>query len=299
MKCKIVFITQIVLYIIIQKTLNNQYPNTACLPNSKFERIMIFSFFQTFKLLMLISYEGVQGEDYINGGKYSQPSEFPFIVRLKIVDRNKLEWSCTGSLLGDERTIATAWHCASKCIKGRCYAIFNDHKTYRKDVGEYQIRFQVSRKSKPPRPSDLALINLPKRAFHLDGTPQETVEIATSVPKKGGKVIAVGYGMDGIDSHSDGLKSVELEVALSKDVFIYTKVGPNNEDPCGGDSGGPILVKVQDDWKLVATVLGGGYDCRTGETLWHQQWNLIPGVVKQGWIKNINKKRQREKQELE
>ena len=291
MKCKIVFITQTVLFIIIQKILNNQYPNTTCLPNSKFEREMIFSFFLTFKLLMLISYEGVQGEDYINGGKYSQPSEFPFIVRLKIVDRNELEWSCTGSLLGDERTIATAWHCASKCIKGRCYAIFNDHKTYRKDVGEYQIRFQVSRKSKPPRPSDLALIKLPKRAFHLDGTPQETVEIATSVPKNGGKITAVGYGMDGIDSHSNGLKSVELTISSSKGVSIYTKVGPNNEDPCGGDSGGPMLWKRNGEWKLVATVFGKGYNCQYDTTNGDQKWNLITGFVNQRWIKYVNNKR--------
>merc|ERR1712179_826408 len=46
-----------------------------------------------------------------------------------------------------------------------------------------------------------------------------------------------------------------------------TAVGENNEGPCAGDSGGPMLVWDGEDWSVVATLKGGGFDCRTGNLI--------------------------------
>jgi hypothetical protein len=39
------------------------------------------------------------------------------------------------------------------------------------------------------------------------------------------------------------------------------------QDPCTGDSGGPLMYRdeASKKWIIIGTVNGGGFDCRTGE----------------------------------
>ena len=44
--------------------------------------------------------------------------------------------------------------------------------------------------------------------------------------------------------------------------LLETNVGAYDADPCEGDSGGPLLMRGEDrSWRLVATLLGGGFNC--------------------------------------
>ena len=44
--------------------------------------------------------------------------------------------------------------------------------------------------------------------------------------------------------------------------LLQTNVGEHGADPCKGESGGPLLLKGEDNaWQLAAVLLGGGFKC--------------------------------------
>ena len=190
----------------------------------------------------------------------------------------------------------TAWHCILYCNTDpdqmNCSAVFNDYERHKDDKNEYSVKIaHIERFGK-----DLGVAQLDEIASYFDEETnekilQETVEISKLIPEPGTIVTAAGYGMKGHGKYSYFLRSVKLEV-LDKnpdvDGLLETRVGENNEDPCAGDSGGPMLIGEEGNWKLVATVSGGGYDCRFDNTTGNQLWNLVPGVVVDEIIKCLN-----------
>ena len=117
-----------------------------------------------------------------------------------------------------------------------------------------------------------------------------------SVPEQGDILTAAGYGMSGYPKiSSQYLKSIELEVVgmdPQNPEKLETTVGENNEGPCAGDSGGPLLVNQDGQWKLVATLIGHGFDCRTNRTNGHDMWSVMRGVMADVDIEWYNGQRQ-------
>ena len=69
--------------------------------------------------------------------------------------------------------------------------------------------------------------------------------------------------------------------------LIETNVGENGADPCAGDSGGPLLLKDENnEWVLIGTLLGGGYSCGDRDSQDStSDWNKIS--VHAQWINSI------------
>ena len=69
--------------------------------------------------------------------------------------------------------------------------------------------------------------------------------------------------------------------------LIETNVGENCADPCAGDSGGPLLLKDENnEWVLLGTLLGGGYSCGDRDAQDStSEWNKIS--VHAQWINSI------------
>merc|ERR1712179_443897 len=206
--------------------------------------------------------------DEIYGGTKVATDEYPFIARLRISGSG-----CTGSLVDDD-LILTAKHCFVDTTSGEVFpdggATFNDADKAIQEPGEvtYNMKYIAN-----DYDNDIALAKLEKRATGI-----KPVQVSKKQVNVGDSVKAVGFGWhDWIGSHNtdvisvmtnDGhLRHIDLNVSSVEENWIYTAVGENNEGPCAGDSGGPMLVWDGEDWSVVATLKGGGFDCRTGNLI--------------------------------
>jgi len=192
-------------------------------------------------------------DDYILGGNKVTWAKYPFIARLDIPGNG----DCTGSLVKDD-LILTAKHCFITEF-GRQYpngkAIFNDYSRERREPNEFSVDMRLIHYYPY---NDLALAKLHHK---VRITP---VRISYKQVRVGDWVKVVGYGMNGPARWTDGhLRDIDLQVSRVSGNIIETKVGPNNEGPCRGDSGGPLLVHGHQGWEVVATLIGGGFDCQT------------------------------------
>ena len=106
--------------------------------------------------------------------------------------------------------------------------------------------------------SDLALAKLTQGVTGIS-----PVRISEKNVTQGTSVRTVGYGMQGYNKDEGHLRDIDLKVSYVRGNWIGTKVGKNFEGPCGGDGGAPLLVRESGDWAVVASLQGGGYDCRT------------------------------------
>jgi len=114
----------------------------------------------------------------------------------------------------------------------------------------------------------------------------------------GEKATAAGWGRTGVNNRfqSPVLKKVELRVNPKRYEHKYMfgtkleKIGGVYQDPCSGDSGGPLMFynKTTSKYVLIGTVSGEGYDCRTDTTSYFERttdgiWNKVSAHME--WIK--------------
>ena len=180
-------------------------------------------------------------------------TEYPFIARLFIpIPGTNTGNLCTGSLLKNN-LILTSKQCFVK--NGVLYphgtATFNDYSREIRDKDEFTVNMKLV---KYYHGSDLALAKLTQGVNGIS-----PVRITEKNVTHGTSVRTVGYGMQGYEGH---LRDMDLKVSYVRGNWIGTKMGKNFEGPCGGD-GAPLLVRESGDWAVVASLQGGGYDCRT------------------------------------
>ena len=95
----------------------------------------------------------------------------------------------------------------------------------------------------------------------------------------------VGYGRMETKGESPRYQNeIKLKVAKTyksgKAYFMETSVDKKTMfGPCSGDSGGPLLIKTrQGEWEVVATLQGGGYNCKTGKHKGNDNWSRVWGL---------------------
>ena len=203
-------------------------------------------------------------EDYHVGGNKVKSSKYAFIARLKTA-RGK----CTGSLVTND-LILTAKHCFYDEYRyggPDGIATFNDYNSTSKEEEEFTVNMTLFQSYDN---SDLALAKLHHKVW------LPPVKISDRQVRVGDSVKSVGYGMHGFKKDDGHLRDIDLEISHVNETIIGTKVGENNEGPCKGDSGGPLLVSCYDGWEVVASLKGHGYNCDFDtKPSPHDEWNSV------------------------
>jgi len=264
----------------------------------------------------------------ISGGREAEPHAFPWIVRMFKPSKNrpdKLFGSCGGTLI-TSRHVLTAFHCVdekeNECAardfsKGDHYVVVgrNSLKTVleMKDESLYKIPIIDVKHPKHAGLSDSCNKSVESHDFAMLVLQEPVVFSATVSPiclpspgegHYGQPVVAAGWGMFTTDNKQDRwtgqqsklLKRVNLRVSQTrykhKKMFgteVEFKRG-NWQDPCAGDSGGPLIYQTPGSgrWVIIGTVYGAGFDCRTGQVQssleGHKEgiWNKVS--AHSGWI---------------
>ena len=193
----------------------------------------------------------IKGGDKVNAYKY------PFIARL-LTDIPR-GGRCTGSLVKNN-LILTAAHCFVK--NGHTYeggtATFFDASQECAEGNEMKIGMKLVKTYKG---SDLALARLDRKVKGI-----MPAKINRKKFKPGSSVRVVGFGMHDYREQDWHLRHIILEMSFFNGTYLGTKLGPNKEGPCRGDSGGPLMVQAGGRWSILGTLPGHGYDCYTDET---------------------------------
>jgi len=247
----------------------------------------------------------------IIGGREAVPHEFPWIVR---ITGGCAGGVCGGSLVSP-RVVLSAYHCAVSVqgtstvacdhSDGQRVAILGRHSIHQMD----HVTIPIIKAHYPDNAwlrdgdydsHDIVLYQLAKPAEYSNKVspiclPEPGAEFG------GQKAIAAGWGRTNKPSisvsQSPVLKAVELTVSDKKfqNKFVLgTKLEKRDglyQDPCSGDSGGPLMYynTTASKYVLIGTVNGNGYDCRTDGTGYFEDstdgiWNKVSAHMK--WIKD-------------
>jgi len=235
------------------------------------------------------------GMNRISGGSFTSPNQYPWMVRL-------LPRGCGGSLISN-RHVLTAKHCFYK--DKRWYSEYYPINwvrvgvhdiTDREDGVTVRVKKAVYRDNDRFGHNDIAILVL-ARPVKFD---REIHPVCLPNPDellyKGDQTLAMGWGAtEHSTDQSPILKHINLTVydVTSSDNYLYTEVPKINgvhQDPCGGDSGGPLLRQDPSSkkWTIFGTLQGAGYNCYTNQ-LWGPDskgsWNSVHAHLK--WIKEV------------
>lgn len=223
-----------------------------------------------------------RGSDYISGGDYTYPNQYPWMVLLR-------GGTCGGTLISD-RHVLTAHHCI---VEPPWFETVKVSVHDRWDIWDYQ-ELPVKDAVFPTDidDHDIAILILAEPVkFDRDIQP-------VCLPSKdfvyvGKETRAMGWGMTHFGNEgSQTLKHVNLTVydAPAGSNFFYTNVENINgvyQDPCTGDSGGPLVHQdpTSKRWTIIGTLYGGGYNCRSDTLNGKGSWNKVTDHL--DWINKV------------
>ena len=198
-----------------------------------------------------------------NGDIVEDPAELPFLCRMHLRGWRK-SFFCGAALISPD-FLVTAKHCVKDfydlCeVVEHCYVACRDLNRAGFDVGQFRVSiYDVFVK---PGKSDLAVIQLKEKVHkHKDydkGVPIVPVTLATEAPEPGDEVMTAGWGQtDFREGFSEQLRRLQLKVTSVEKLVVKTAVTNKDgevADPCEGDSGGPLLIRRQNNWEVVGTL---------------------------------------------
>jgi len=234
--------------------------------------------------------ENVPTASRISGGSVASPNQYPWMVHLG---------GCGGTLISD-RHVLTAYHCVDGVVDsgndwtGRTVKV-SAHDIY--DSSDYQ-RVPISTAVFPDRAQvgshDIAILVLAQSVSFDSSIHPACLPAQGDLVYVGEQTLAMGWGMTHVGSGlSRYLKHVNLTVSAPATTsnYFYTDIAIVDgvpQDPCAGDSGGPLLHQdvTSNRWTIIGTVYGGGYDCRTGNGATRRGvWNKVTAHL--DWINSI------------
>jgi len=246
----------------------------------------------------------------ISGGSEAQANQFPWVVR--IVGGCAAGY-CGGTLISP-RLVLSAYHCtyhpesedtSKPCdhSDGRRLAVLGQHEFHHEKIASYYTIPIIDVKYPPNQLFRLGTYDSHDFAVLVLSTPAQfspTIQ-PICLPQQGQDfsgvtAVAAGWGRyaspDISKSQSTFLRAVSLPVSSKKYKhfnFFGTKtvkIGGIYQDPCSGDSGGPLMYldPSTQSYMLIGTVQGSGYDCRSGETIEVEgssngMWNKVSNHV--------------------
>jgi len=247
----------------------------------------------------------------ISGGREAIPHQYPWIVRLV----GGCAGPCAGTLVSP-RVVLSAFHCTVNARKshtescdhsdGKRLAVLGRHEILPHIMSSYKT-IPIIKVFTPPnapftlnddKSHDFSLLLLKHPAEYSSKVspiclPEPHAEFG------GLKATAAGWGITDYvkKEQSPVLKSVDLTVdpvEYRHNKMFGTKLSMKEnqyQDPCSGDSGGPLMYynKTTFRYVLIGTVHGGGYDCRYDtvsnfEGSDNGLWNKVSAHME--WIKD-------------
>uniref|UniRef100_A0A1W7R7Y9 CLIP domain-containing serine protease n=1 Tax=Aedes albopictus TaxID=7160 RepID=A0A1W7R7Y9_AEDAL len=232
-------------------------------------------------------------ENFILGDEETEPEEYPWTAMLGFQDfLGRKSYSCGGTLI-NERYVVTAAHCVASmryrklvdvrlgewdlnttldCSKTECFVEFQDDYPIEKVI--VHERFSLNNLNKA---NDIALLKLNKTVERTELVAPiciPTPEMDDSIEVERSLFDVAGWGTTETGFFSRRKMKVTLpgqRIESCNQAFASYNVsftefqlcvgGVDGKDSCKGDSGGPLMMIMNNRWHLVGIVSLGGKVC--------------------------------------
>lgn len=212
----------------------------------------------------------------IVGGTEADKNEYPFMVNLKYPGAGHF---CGGSIY-NKNWVLTAAHCIKDdFVQTEVRMIFGDWHQRKKETPDPEQKQFVAQAIRHPKYEvvtneyDIGLLKIPHALDYSDAI--QPIRLATSDPEGGEMCTAIGWGVTRNTGAQTFLREITVPIVSEQNCtqegwihpyFLYDGMicagyAEGLKDVCGGDSGGPLLCKDEnDEWEL-SGIISWGYDC--------------------------------------
>ncbi|XP_055634923.1 CLIP domain-containing serine protease B4-like [Toxorhynchites rutilus septentrionalis] len=237
-------------------------------------------------------------QDHIFGGKETEPDEFPWTALLVYTTKGRRSYLCGGALVSD-RYVLTAAHCVDSLriralesvrlgewdlttvedckddLSGNTYCNKFPHRDFEVEKIIVHEGYSRMRKNKE---HDIALLKLSRAAPETDSIspiciPTTDMDTNLDVERESFDVTGWGATETGVPLSHRKLKVTLPGQNMTKCVSAFARAnvtftnnqlcvgGIRGKDSCRGDSGGPLMVIINNRWHLAGIVSLGSLKC--------------------------------------
>merc|ERR1711874_235377 len=189
-----------------------------------------------------------RGSDYISGGDYTYPNQYPWMVTLT-------KMACGGTLISD-RHVLTAHHCI---VEPPWFETVKVSVHDQWDIWDFQP------------------VCLPSKDF---------VYVGKETTAMGWGITHLVNEWSQTLKHVN-LTVYDAPAGSNFFYTNVENINGVYQDPCTGDSGGPLVHQdpTSKRWTIIGTLKGGGYNCRSDTLNGKGSWNKVTAHL--DWINKV------------